>query len=141
MLLADDSRRDRNSGLGEALGRLSGSDALILLLDELNDPHNLGAILRSADLFAVDLVVATARRSASESPGVLKSSAGASSYVPLVTVDNLWAMIRQVRPSARRRSASCMIRSVFVSTFEVASSIISMGGLARIARARQVSCR
>jgi 23S rRNA (guanosine2251-2'-O)-methyltransferase len=62
---------------------------LILLLDELNDPHNLGAILRSADQLAVDLVVATLRRSVSETPTVLRASAGASRYVSFLRVTNL----------------------------------------------------
>jgi len=75
--------------LQEALKNIDGSNSLILLLDELNDPHNLGAILRSADQLGVDLVVTTVRRSVSETPAVLRSSAGASRYVPLIAVSNL----------------------------------------------------
>jgi 23S rRNA (guanosine2251-2'-O)-methyltransferase len=76
-------------GLRSALAALPGPDALVLLLDELSDPHNLGAILRSADQFAVPLVITTARRSVSETETVVRTSAGASVYVDLLTVPNL----------------------------------------------------
>ncbi len=64
-------------------------DALVILLDEITDPQNLGAILRSADLFNVDLVVIPQRRSAHETAVVKSASAGASAYVPMATVTNL----------------------------------------------------
>ncbi len=88
LVLAIEQRPQRRT-LRDALASLSSPVSLVLLLDELNDPHNLGAILRSADQFAVDLVVTTARRSVSETPAVLKTSAGASRYVELLTVPNL----------------------------------------------------
>jgi 23S rRNA (guanosine2251-2'-O)-methyltransferase len=75
--------------LAERLGELPGSTALLLLLDGLSDPHNLGAILRSADQFAVDLLVLTSRRSVRETETVLRTSSGASLYVPVATVPNL----------------------------------------------------
>ena len=75
--------------LAERLEALPGADALLLLLDGLSDPHNLGAILRSADQFAVDLLVLTSRRSVRETQTVLRTSAGASLYVPVLTVPNL----------------------------------------------------
>jgi 23S rRNA (guanosine2251-2'-O)-methyltransferase len=88
-LLPDTSRSREKQNLREALHTISGSNPLVLLLDELNDPHNLGAILRSADQFAVDLVVTTIRRSVSETPAVIRTSAGASRYVPVIAVPNL----------------------------------------------------
>jgi 23S rRNA (guanosine2251-2'-O)-methyltransferase len=75
--------------LRDALHSIQSSSPLILLLDELNDPHNFGAILRSADQLAVDLVVTTLRRSVSETPAVIRASAGASRYVPVIAVANL----------------------------------------------------
>jgi 23S rRNA (guanosine2251-2'-O)-methyltransferase len=66
------------------------SDAgLALVLDHLADPQNLGAILRSADQFAADIVVVPSRRSAQETETVAKVSSGASAYVPLVVVPNI----------------------------------------------------
>ena len=88
-LQSEASAGPQKKDLQEALKHIEGSNSLILMLDELNDPHNLGAILRSADQMGVDLVVSTLRRSVSETPAVLRSSAGASRYVPLIAVSNL----------------------------------------------------
>lgn len=52
--------------------------ALVLILDGLTDPHNLGAILRSADQFGVDLVIIPERRSVQANETVLKVSSGLS---------------------------------------------------------------
>ena len=89
VLLPEPSRSPDKRNLREVLKTISGSNPLILLLDELNDPHNLGAILRSADQFAVDLIVTTVRRSVSETPAVIRTSSGASRYVPIIAVPNL----------------------------------------------------
>jgi len=70
---------------------------LVLILDGITDPHNLGAILRSADQFAVDLVIIPSRRSAGESDTVARTSAGALEWVPLLTVSNLKRALEELK--------------------------------------------
>jgi 23S rRNA (guanosine2251-2'-O)-methyltransferase len=64
-------------------------DVLTVILDEITDPHNYGAILRSCDQFAVDLVITRHRRTARHAEVISKTSAGAVSWVPAVETANL----------------------------------------------------
>ncbi len=71
------------AGLGEK------TDSLVVILDEITDPHNYGAILRSCDQFGVDLVVTRNRRTARHADVVSKTSAGASAWIPSAETANL----------------------------------------------------
>ncbi|MCQ2411833.1 MAG: 23S rRNA (guanosine(2251)-2'-O)-methyltransferase RlmB [Sphaerochaetaceae bacterium] len=70
-------------------GLKDGESALVLALDEITDPHNLGAILRSADQFSAALIIVPERRSASANETVIRISSGAAQYVTMSTVTNL----------------------------------------------------
>lgn len=78
----------RNTTLKTFLKSLNKEKSLVLLLDGITDPHNYGAILRSADQFGVDLVIIPSRRSAKDSEIIGKTSAGAREFVS-VAVENL----------------------------------------------------
>jgi 23S rRNA (guanosine2251-2'-O)-methyltransferase len=63
--------------------------SLVLILDSITDPHNVGAIIRSADQFGVDLVILPEHRGATDFEIISRTSAGASSWVSIVLVPNL----------------------------------------------------
>lgn len=67
----------------------AGEPALFLLLDCLQDPHNLGALLRTSESVGVHGVIIPSRRSASVTPAVVSASAGAAEHVSVVQVTNL----------------------------------------------------
>lgn len=74
-----------------------GEPPFILLLDGIEDPHNLGAILRVADGAGVHGVVIPDRGAVGLSPGVFKASAGAAEHVPVARVTNLMDALVKLR--------------------------------------------
>ena len=73
----------------DALGMLDRPAALIVALDQVQDPHNLGAVARSAEAAGADGLVIPGRRSASVTAAVAKASAGAVEHLPIARVSNL----------------------------------------------------
>jgi 23S rRNA (guanosine2251-2'-O)-methyltransferase len=71
--------------------------ALLLVLDGVTDPHNLGACLRTAEAAGVDAVIVPKDRATGLTPVVRKSSAGAAELVPLVQVTNLARTLRALK--------------------------------------------
>ncbi len=70
-----------------------GTDPFIIICDEIEDPHNLGAIIRTAESAGADGIIIPKRRSASLNSTVFKTSAGAASWLPVARVSNLAAAI------------------------------------------------
>ena len=80
-----------------AVSREKGTKPFIIICDEIEDPHNLGAIIRTAETSGADGVIIPKRRSASLNATVFKTSAGAASYVPVARVSNLASCIDQLK--------------------------------------------
>lgn len=76
-----------------AVSQKKGTKPFIIICDEIEDPHNLGAIIRTAETSGADGVIIPKRRSASLNSTVFKTSAGAASYVPVARVSNLASCI------------------------------------------------
>ena len=78
------------------------------MLDELEDPHNLGAILRTADAAGVDGVLIPKRRSCPLSATVAKTSAGAVEYVPVARIGNVVQTLKQLKEAGFWAAAADM---------------------------------
>lgn len=74
-----------------------GEAPLIVICDELSDPHNLGAVIRTAECAGAHGVVIPKRRSAGLTAIVAKTSAGAVSHIPVARVPNLTALMKDLQ--------------------------------------------
>ena len=77
--------------------REKGENPLIVVCDELSDPHNLGAVIRTADAAGAHGVIIPKRRSAGLTAVVAKTSAGAVAHVPVARVPNLVAALKELQ--------------------------------------------
>lgn len=74
-----------------------GEDPFIIICDEIEDPHNLGAIIRTAEVCGAHGIIIPKRRSASLNATVSKTSAGALEYIPVARVTNISATIDELK--------------------------------------------
>jgi 23S rRNA (guanosine2251-2'-O)-methyltransferase len=74
-----------------------GSDTLVLVLDGITDPHNLGACLRSAAAAKVTAVIVPKDRAVGLTPVVRRASAGGADRIPLIAVTNLARTLRELK--------------------------------------------
>ncbi len=80
-----------------ALAEERGEDPFILLLDNIEDPHNLGAIIRTANLAGAHGVIIPKRRAVGLTATVAKTSAGALNYTPVAKVTNLAKTMEELK--------------------------------------------
>jgi len=85
------------SSLEDILNKDNDSPLFILLLDNIEDPHNLGSIIRVAECLGVDGIVIPSKRAAEVNSTVIKVSAGATSYVKIAMVNNINDVIRKLK--------------------------------------------
>ena len=80
-----------------AAAREKGEDPFLILLDDIEDPHNLGAIIRTANLAGAHGVIIPKRRAAGLTAVVARASAGAINYTPVAKVTNLTNTIKELK--------------------------------------------
>ncbi len=86
------------SSLADVLGRRDADRArLLVVLDHLTDPHNVGAIIRTAEAAGADGLILPARRSAGVNATVRKAAAGAAAYLPIARVPNIAEAVRTLK--------------------------------------------
>jgi 23S rRNA (guanosine2251-2'-O)-methyltransferase len=120
----------------------------LLVLDQVTDPHNLGAILRSAAVFGVEAVVVPRNGSAALTDAAIRSSAGAAALIPIERVTNL---ARALRDLEQQGFWTCAVtgeaqQSLWNLDFRGASYALALGAEGHgmrpgVARACQLRCR
>jgi 23S rRNA (guanosine2251-2'-O)-methyltransferase len=85
------------SDLDDVIASKRGDYSLVLVLDGVEDPHNLGAIIRTADAAGVDGLIIPERRAAGVSGTVTKVSAGATAHVPIAKVTNIARTLQNLK--------------------------------------------
>ena len=80
-----------------ALAKERGEDPFLILLDDIEDPHNLGAIIRTANLAGAHGVIIPKRRAVGLTATVAKTSAGAINYTPVAKVTNLTKTMKELK--------------------------------------------
>ncbi len=81
----------------DLLAAKKGDYSLLVVLDGIEDPHNLGAILRTADAAGVDGAVIPERRAVGVTATVVKASAGASEHLPIAKVTNIARTLEELK--------------------------------------------
>lgn len=76
---------------------VAGRDSLLLILDSVLDPQNLGSLIRTAHLLGVDGLIFPKNNAAAVGPAATRASAGATEYLPIAQVTNLTTVLKQLK--------------------------------------------
>ena len=107
------------------IAKSKGEKPLILVLDGVEDPHNVGAIIRCADGAGAHGVIVGKHRSAVLGPTVYKSSAGAAEYVPIAKVANIASAIDELKELGVWTFAADMDgKSLYETDFDCPTAIV-----------------
>jgi len=87
----------RYNDMADLIGQRRGSHAFLLVLDGIEDPHNLGAIIRTAEGAGADGIVIPERRAVGVTSTVAKAAAGAVEYLPIARVTNIGRAIEDLK--------------------------------------------
>jgi 23S rRNA (guanosine2251-2'-O)-methyltransferase len=101
----------------------SGEAPLLMLLDGVTDPHNLGAVIRSAEVLGAHGVVIPDRAAAPVSGAAVKASAGATERLPIAQVPRLLATIDHLRDQGVRVLGASAVRGVPIQSADLAGPI------------------
>ncbi len=98
LLVKEGESQPAKASLDESIADLARKErALVLVLDSITDPHNVGAIIRSADQFSADLVIIPENRGATDFEVISRTSAGASSWVNVALTNNLVRAVERLK--------------------------------------------
>jgi len=86
--------------LDDFLNNLNKENAIVIVLDGVEDPHNLGSIIRTAVCAGVDGVIIPDRRCATVNATVQKASAGAVNHIPIIKVNNIVNALKKLKEKA-----------------------------------------
>jgi 23S rRNA (guanosine2251-2'-O)-methyltransferase len=122
-----------------ARAREKGEAPFLLILDGVEDPYNLGAIIRSADAFGVHGIIIPKRRAAPLTDVVAKASAGAIEYVPVARVTNLTYTIQDLKKEGFTVVGAEEDGELLVSKLKVVGSLALVvggegGGISRLVK-------
>lgn len=91
------TRPENNTDIDAFLKTVSAGNGVLVLLDQLTDPHNIGSIIRSAEALGASGTILTKSHTSGITGSVIKTSAGATAYSPVYTVPNAAALIDKAK--------------------------------------------
>ncbi|MCL2425599.1 MAG: 23S rRNA (guanosine(2251)-2'-O)-methyltransferase RlmB [Oscillospiraceae bacterium] len=109
-----------------AIAKQRGEEPLVIICDEISDPHNLGAIIRTCEATGAHGVIIPKRRSAGVNATVAKASSGAIFHMAIARVSNLTAAIKELKKAGVWVSAATMDgeKSLWESDFKSATAFV-----------------